>query len=290
MTFCIWFERDYRYKPAEKSCELLSRLYPTYTEGMLSTWVQNCLLSFRSRTDFLSDIKPDNIMVQCRQTAHTTTIEQVQLTDLENAAYLPKGRCIKGMLAGNDNWRSPEAHFKGELNKPSDMFSFGLVVSCFERADIDHTARADPAKCIYAVLGRVICGPDEDFAHHEAQGALPAMIRLQRQVSYFGDSEGLNGLMTHVGDEEVNCQVLSLLWEDRDQDGIPYKPFSEWSELCDEQFIDLIKGLMNLDPARRISAHQALQHPWFLDRHGSIDSLDDTSGRLVTDDPIPADR
>lgn len=56
-------------------------------------------------------------------------VEQVQLTDLENAAYLPKGRCIKGMLAGNDNWRSPEAHFKGELNKPSDMFSFGLVVS-----------------------------------------------------------------------------------------------------------------------------------------------------------------
>lgn len=290
MTFCIWSERGYRYKPAEKSCELLSRLYPTYTEGMLSIWVQNCLLLFRSRTDFLSDIKPDNIMVQCRQTAHTTTIEQVQLTDLENAAYLPKGRCIKGMLAGNDNWRSPEAHFKGELHKPSDMFSFGLVVSGFERADIDHTARADPAKCIYAILGRVICGPDEDFAHHEAQGALPAMIRLQRQVSYFGDSEGLNGLMTHVGDEEVNCQVLSLLWEDRDQDGIPYKPFSEWSELCDEQFIDLIKGLMNLDPARRISAHQALQHPWFLDRHGSIDSLDDTSGRLVTDGPIPADR
>lgn len=70
-------------------------------------------------------------MVQCRQTAHNTTIEQVQLTDLENAAYLPKGRCIKGMLAGNDNWRSPEAYFKGELNKPSDMFSFGLVVSGF---------------------------------------------------------------------------------------------------------------------------------------------------------------
>jgi len=33
------------------------------------------------------------------------------------------------MLAGNDNWRSPEGHFKGELNKPSDVYSFGLVVS-----------------------------------------------------------------------------------------------------------------------------------------------------------------
>jgi hypothetical protein len=56
-------------------------------------------------------------------------VEQVQVSDLENAAYLPKPRCIQGMLAGNDNWRSPEGHFKGELNKPSDMYSFGLVVS-----------------------------------------------------------------------------------------------------------------------------------------------------------------
>jgi hypothetical protein len=32
------------------------------------------------------------------------------------------------MLAGNDDWRSPEAHFKGELNKPTDIFSFGIVV------------------------------------------------------------------------------------------------------------------------------------------------------------------
>ena len=55
--------------------------------------------------------------------------EHVQISDLENTAYLPKPRCIKGMLAGNDNWRSPEGHFKGELNKPSDLYSFGLVVS-----------------------------------------------------------------------------------------------------------------------------------------------------------------
>lgn len=68
-------------------------------------------------------------MVNCCHTGQETTLEQVQVADLENAAYVPKGRCIKGMLAGNDNWRSPEAHFKSELNKPTDMFSFGIVVS-----------------------------------------------------------------------------------------------------------------------------------------------------------------
>lgn len=74
-------------------------------------------------------------MVDCRHAGPETGIQRIQVTDLENAAYLPKGRCIKGMLAGNDNWRSPEAHFKGELNKPSDIFSFGAVV-CVSTAQV----------------------------------------------------------------------------------------------------------------------------------------------------------
>jgi serine/threonine protein kinase len=79
-----------------------------------------------------ADIKPDNIMIDCEQGDQGIVVEGVQLTDLENAAHLPNGRCVKEMLAGNDNWRSPEAHFKGELGKPSDVFSFGLVVSVRE--------------------------------------------------------------------------------------------------------------------------------------------------------------
>jgi serine/threonine protein kinase len=118
-------------------------------------------------------------------------------------------------------------------------------------------------QCIYAVLGRVVFGPDDDFEKHQAQGALPALIRLQRQVSYFGDQEGLNGLMKHVGDEEVNCQILQMLWEERNEQWIPYKPFSTWSDIQDDTFKDLIQGLMNLDPARRLTVQQALGHPWF---------------------------
>lgn len=89
------------------------------------------------------------------------------------------------------------------------------------------------------------------------------MIRLQRQISYFGDKDSLNGLMKHVGDEEVNCQVLSMLWEDRDADYIPYKPFRDWPEVDDEAFKDLVDGLMKLDPSKRLTAPQALKHPWF---------------------------
>ncbi|KAK2766005.1 hypothetical protein FQN54_007520 [Arachnomyces sp. PD_36] len=189
------------------------------------------------------DIKPDNIMVNYRDDC-PETVEQVQIIDLENAAYLPKGRCIKGMLPGNDSWRSPEGHFKGEINKATDIFSFATV-------------------CIYAMLGKVIFGADDDLQKFESQGAFPHVIRLQRQVSYFGDREGLNGLMTHVGDEEVNCQVLGFLWDDRAADYHTYKPFSEWPDVTDNEFKDLIGRMTILDPRKRVTAREALEHPWF---------------------------
>lgn len=64
------------------------------------------------------------------------------------------------------------------------------------------------------MLGHVIFGIDDDFRFHESQGALPAMIRLQRQVSYFGDKEGINGLLKHIGNDEVNFQDLRMLWDE----------------------------------------------------------------------------
>lgn len=113
------------------------------------------------------------------------------------------------------------------------------------------------------MLGQVIFEADGDLQKHESQGAFPHVIRLQRQVSYFGDREGLNGLMTHVGDEEINCQVLGFLWDDRAADYHSYRPFSEWPNVTDDEFKDLIRRMTNLDPQKRATAREALEHPWF---------------------------
>lgn len=93
----------------------------------------------------------------------------------------------------------------------------------------------------------------------------PAIIRLQRQVSYFGHRDGVNGLLRHLQEDEVNCQVLKMLWDGRTDEDIPYKPFSEWPAVVDPAFKDLIRGLTNLDPTKRLTARQALEHPWFMD-------------------------
>lgn len=120
-------------------------------------------------------------------------------------------------------------------------------------------------QCIYAMLGRHIFGVDDDFNFHEFQGALPTMIRIQRQVSYFGDEDGIEGLLKHVGDEELNLKVFTYSWEDRYADYHPYRHFSEWPEVQDDVFKDLILKMMNLDPAKRVTAREALEHPWFAD-------------------------
>jgi serine/threonine protein kinase len=118
-------------------------------------------------------------------------------------------------------------------------------------------------KCIYAILGRVIFGPDEDMKNYTDQGALASIVRLQRQVSYFGDRDGINGLLTHVGDDELSLELLSNAYDGKDDDDHGYKHFSTWSEVKDESFKDLVISMMSLDPRRRITAKQALEHPWF---------------------------
>jgi hypothetical protein len=44
-------------------------------------------------------------MVNYHGAGSRTSVNDVQIIDLENAAYLPEGRCIKGMLAGNESWQ-----------------------------------------------------------------------------------------------------------------------------------------------------------------------------------------
>jgi len=201
-------------------------------------------------------------MVDYHHTGASLIIDKVQLTDLDNAAHLPNGRYIKGMTVGNENRRSPEAFSKGRISKLTDMFAFDIVVS--------PTSRIAPtivtnilSKCIYALLGHVIFGHDPDFQKHKQQGALPDMIRLQRLVSYFGDQEGFDGLMRYLGDDEISRAVLTMLWEDRHEACIPYRPFAEWPEVEDVVFKDLVLRLMTLDPERRMSAQETLEHPWF---------------------------
>lgn len=56
------------------------------------------------------------------------TIERVALSDLDCALKL-KGEKLLDHRMGNVMWRSPEGQMGKGIGKPSEVFSFGLVVS-----------------------------------------------------------------------------------------------------------------------------------------------------------------
>lgn len=117
-------------------------------------------------------------------------------------------------------------------------------------------------QCIYAVLKSVIMYVDENTL---PEGVFALAHILQRQVSYFADPDGFDGLLRHLGDDSPWCQVLKVLLVGFDKDN-PREPFTQWMmEPLDSDFKDLIGGLTNLDPAKRLTADEALLHKWFED-------------------------
>ena len=68
-------------------------------------------------------------MIEWKEDRDEIVIEQVQLTDIEDSAYVGSRQAIVGKQMGNYLWRSPEAHAQGKVHKYSDIFSFGIVVS-----------------------------------------------------------------------------------------------------------------------------------------------------------------
>jgi serine/threonine protein kinase len=75
------------------------------------------------------DIKANNIMVDYHETDNGVVVDRVQLSDLEDATHIPPAQALQGLQVGNHWWRSPEAHVKGAIGKPTDIFSFAIVVS-----------------------------------------------------------------------------------------------------------------------------------------------------------------
>lgn len=113
------------------------------------------------------------------------------------------------------------------------------------------------SQCIYAVHKRVIFAVDEDELGEDEE--VLAHV-LERQISYFADREGLVGLLEHLGNSPW-VEVFAVIRDGFNADN-PRRPISLWQDV-DGELKDLVGRLTNFDPAKRLTAREALDHPWF---------------------------
>lgn len=116
-------------------------------------------------------------------------------------------------------------------------------------------------QCIYAILKRTVLQVDEEKLP-EGTELLDKVFELQ--VSYFGNYDACLGLMDHIRTDEF-AEYLSHVMGDFTKDN-PRTPIAYWQMLDhDPDFKDLMVQIMSIDPKRRLTAKEALAHPWFAD-------------------------
>ncbi|EFQ97577.1 serine/threonine protein kinase [Nannizzia gypsea CBS 118893] len=186
------------------------------------------------------DIKADNVLIEYEESRagageEAVKIKSVQISDLEDTVLLPAGKWFRGGLCGNAIWRSPESWCRARQNISSDIFSFGIVM-------------------IYVMV--------DELVFHVGWEKLDAADAwrhvLARHISYFADLDGLDGLLKHIGTENPFYQRLVSLAENCS----PRQPFETWGYV-DPELRNLVGKMTCLDPSRRITAAEALEHPWF---------------------------
>ncbi|KAL3450077.1 kinase-like domain-containing protein [Aspergillus insuetus] len=193
------------------------------------------------RVSGADDIKPNNILIDYDEALDSkVNVKSVQIAALKDAVIVPPGKWVRGPLCGNALWRSPESWRPSRQNRASDVFSFGTTM-------------------IYAMVNEMVFRiPDSQRNAEDSWRRI-----LFRHISFFGDEEGVNGLLEHIGDENVFHQRLIDLVGTFGPEN-PRQPLVTWSYL-DPDLRDLNGKMTRLDPTRRITAKEALEHPWFVD-------------------------
>lgn len=84
---------------------------------------------------------------------------------------------------------------------------------------------------------------------------------LRRHISFFADLDSFRGFLDHIGGKSpFSNRILDLFDTFKDKD--LRTPVTQW-QFLDPSFRELVGKMTVMDPKKRISAKEALQHPWW---------------------------
>ncbi|KAH9885135.1 protein kinase-like domain-containing protein [Xylariomycetidae sp. FL2044] len=198
------------------------------------------LVDLHERSIAHNDIKPNNILIDYDECpGDGVIVKSVQIADLDDGLILPPGTYVQGALWGNQLWRSPESWARAAQNQASDVFSFAIVM-------------------IYVMEDRMVFLVPNDQLNAEDSWR----YIFRRHISFFADQEGIDGLMKLIGEEDpFYDRIIEVAgtFSTRDDGRTPF----ELRKDIDPVFQELVVKMTRLDPALRITAREALDHPWF---------------------------
>lgn len=171
-----------------------------------------------------------------------------QARRLGRLIHVPLGKATIRRQIGSSVWRSPEVHAEGPLHKPSDLFSFGLVVLIC----IPVTLTEGVIVCmLFTRQAYFILIPQEEI---KEGGVVQAHV-LEGQISYFAGAQSLAEFLEIIKDSpwaEVFAATCDGL-----NDQNPRKSFSLW-EGVSPGLKDLVLGLMKTSTPREGSQRMKL--------------------------------
>lgn len=132
----LWCTNIERLLPLSARKQILKRVGRAIEDSHSKDWIHlgmkpfavHCLCLSRPANGSIY-VKPNNVMLDYSVDETVGfTVQKVVLGDLDCALKLENGRWFNGMI-GNFMWRSIEGQIGKGIRKPSEVFSFGLLVS-----------------------------------------------------------------------------------------------------------------------------------------------------------------